>query len=125
MFLALLLFALFGLLSPANRGSIGTAFILLVYICVCIYIYIYVYIYMYICIHIYIYIVRLHGLVRRILFIQTVQALPWHRLFILGPLCYICIFYYLYVDSLTCAFDLSSFLCRIRFCDTLVVIFFK
>eukprot|EP00596_Hydrurales_sp_CCMP1899_P006807 CAMPEP_0119040508 /NCGR_PEP_ID=MMETSP1177-20130426/10451_1 /TAXON_ID=2985 /ORGANISM="Ochromonas sp, Strain CCMP1899" /LENGTH=393 /DNA_ID=CAMNT_0007005619 /DNA_START=471 /DNA_END=1649 /DNA_ORIENTATION=- len=29
MFLALLIFALFGLLSPANRGSIGTAFILL------------------------------------------------------------------------------------------------
>jgi hypothetical protein len=37
----------------------------------------------------------------------------------------ICIFYYLYVDSLTYAFGWSVFLCRIRFCDTLVVIFLK
>jgi hypothetical protein len=37
--------------------------------------------------------------------------------------CYICIFYYLYVDSLTYAFDWFAFFSRIRFCDTLVVIF--
>jgi hypothetical protein len=39
----------------------------------------------------------------------------------------LCIFYYLYVDSLTLtyAFGWSAFMCRIRFCDTLVVIFFK
>jgi hypothetical protein len=34
------------------------------------------------------------------------------------------IFYYLYVDSLTYSFGWSTFLCRIRFCDTLIVIFF-
>jgi hypothetical protein len=33
-------------------------------------------------------------------------------------------FYYLYINSLTYAFGWSAFLCRIRFCDTLVVIFF-
>jgi hypothetical protein len=44
-------------------------------------------------------------------------------LFIVGLFCYFCIFYYLYVDSLTYAFGWSAFLCRIRFCDTLVVIF--
>jgi hypothetical protein len=31
------------------------------------------------------------------------------------------VFYYLYVDSLTYAFGWSTFLCRIRFCDTLVI----
>jgi hypothetical protein len=31
--------------------------------------------------------------------------------------------YYLHVDSLTYAFGWSAFLCRIIFCDTLVVIF--
>jgi hypothetical protein len=36
---------------------------------------------------------------------------------------YICIFFYFHVDSLTYAFGWSAFLCRIRFCDTLVVIF--
>jgi hypothetical protein len=40
-------------------------------------------------------------------------------------LCYICIFYYLYVDSLTYAFGWPAFLCKIRFCDILVIIFFK
>jgi hypothetical protein len=40
-------------------------------------------------------------------------------LFIVGLLCYICIFYYLCVDSLTYAFGWSAFLYRIRFCDTL------
>jgi hypothetical protein len=45
-------------------------------------------------------------------------------LFIFGLFCYICIFYYLYVDSLTYAFGKSAFLFRIRFCDTLVVILF-
>jgi hypothetical protein len=40
-----------------------------------------------------------------------------------GLFCYICIIYNLYVDSLTYAFGWSAFLCRIRFCDTLVVIF--
>jgi hypothetical protein len=35
------------------------------------------------------------------------------------------IFYHLYVDSFTSAFGWSKFLCRIRFCDTLVVIFLK
>jgi hypothetical protein len=33
-------------------------------------------------------------------------------------------FYFLYVDSRTYAFGWSAFLCRIRFYDTLVVIFF-
>jgi hypothetical protein len=37
----------------------------------------------------------------------------------------ISLFYYLYVDSFTSAFGWSPFLCRIRFCDTLVVIFLK
>jgi Tfp pilus assembly protein PilF len=37
----------------------------------------------------------------------------------------ICIFHYLNVDSLSHAFGLSAFLCRIRFCDTLVVSFYK
>jgi hypothetical protein len=32
---------------------------------------------------------------------------------------YICIFYYLYVDSLTYAIGWHAFLCRIRFCDIL------
>jgi hypothetical protein len=32
---------------------------------------------------------------------------------------------YLYVDSLTYAFGWSVFMCSIRFCDTLVEIFFK
>jgi hypothetical protein len=40
-------------------------------------------------------------------------------LFIFGLFFYICIFYYLYVDSLTYPFGWSAFLCRIRFCDTL------
>jgi hypothetical protein len=31
----------------------------------------------------------------------------------------------LYIDSLTYVFGWSAFLCRIRFCDTLVVIFFQ
>jgi hypothetical protein len=35
------------------------------------------------------------------------------------------IFYYLYVDSLIYAFGWSAFLSRIRFCDTVVIIFFK
>jgi hypothetical protein len=35
----------------------------------------------------------------------------------------ICILYHLYVGFLTYAFGWSAFLCRIRFCDTLVVIF--
>jgi hypothetical protein len=34
------------------------------------------------------------------------------------------VFYYFYVDSLSYFFGWSAFLCRIRFCDTLVVIFF-
>jgi cell division cycle protein 37 len=38
---------------------------------------------------------------------------------------YICIFYYLYVDSLIYAFGWSAFLCRIRFCDSFAVILFK
>jgi hypothetical protein len=42
-------------------------------------------------------------------------------IFIVGLFCYICIFRYLYVDSLTYAFGWSAFLCRIKFCDTLVV----
>jgi hypothetical protein len=37
----------------------------------------------------------------------------------------ICIFYYLFVDSFIYAFGWSAFLCRIRFCDTLIVTFFK
>jgi hypothetical protein len=67
------------------------------------------------------------------------------RLFIVGLFCYFCIFYYLYVDSLTYAyifihiyiytytytytyiyiyaFGWSAFLGRIGFCDTFVVIF--
>jgi hypothetical protein len=44
-------------------------------------------------------------------------------LFIVGLFCYICIFYYLYVDSIAYAFGRSAFLYRITFCDTLVVIF--
>jgi hypothetical protein len=44
---------------------------------------------------------------------------------VLGKVCHIFIFYYLYVDSLTYAFGWSAFLCRIRFCDTVVVIIFK
>jgi hypothetical protein len=44
-------------------------------------------------------------------------------LFIVGLFRYICIFYYLYVDSLTYAFRWSAFLCRIKFCDTLVEFF--
>jgi hypothetical protein len=39
--------------------------------------------------------------------------------------CYLCIFYHLYVDSFTYTFGWSTFLCRIKFYDTLVVIFFK
>jgi hypothetical protein len=39
-------------------------------------------------------------------------------LFIVGLFCCICIFYYLYVDSLTYAFGWSVFLCRMSFCDT-------
>jgi hypothetical protein len=35
------------------------------------------------------------------------------------------IFYYFYVDSHTYAFGWSVFSCRIRFCDTLFVTFFK
>jgi hypothetical protein len=46
-------------------------------------------------------------------------------LFIVGLFCYICIFYYLYVDSLTYAFGWSAFFRRIRFVTPLVVIFFK
>jgi hypothetical protein len=42
---------------------------------------------------------------------------------IVGLFCYDISLYYLYVDSLTYAFSWSAFLCRIRFCDTLVVIF--
>jgi hypothetical protein len=38
---------------------------------------------------------------------------------------YLGIFYYLYFDSLTYAFGWSAFLCRIRFYDAFVVIFFK
>jgi hypothetical protein len=38
--------------------------------------------------------------------------------------CYICVFFYLYIDSLIHTFGWSAFLCRIRFCDTLVIIFF-
>jgi hypothetical protein len=34
--------------------------------------------------------------------------------------CYICIFYHLYVDSLTYAFDWSAFLCRSRFLTPLL-----
>jgi hypothetical protein len=45
--------------------------------------------------------------------------------FIVGLFCYICIFFHLYVVSLTYAFSWSAFLCRIRFCDTLVIIFLK
>jgi hypothetical protein len=37
---------------------------------------------------------------------------------------YICIFYYLYVDSITHAFGWSVFLCRIRFCDILSLLSF-
>jgi hypothetical protein len=44
-------------------------------------------------------------------------------LFIVGLFCYICIFHYLYVDSLTYAFGWSAFMCRFKFCDTLVVMF--
>jgi hypothetical protein len=71
-----------------------------IYIYIYIYIFIYIYIYLYIHIYMYMYIY-----IPRIMF------------------CYICIFYNLYVDSLTYAFGWSTFLCRIRFCDTLVVIF--
>jgi hypothetical protein len=46
-------------------------------------------------------------------------------LFIVELLCYICIFYYMYVVALTYAFGWSAFLCRVKFLDTLVVIFFK
>jgi hypothetical protein len=35
------------------------------------------------------------------------------------------ILYYLYVDPLTCAISWSVFLCRIRFCDTLLVVIFS
>jgi hypothetical protein len=44
---------------------------------------------------------------------------------VVGLFCYIFIFYYLYVDSLTYVLGWSAFLCRIGFCDTLVVIFLK
>jgi hypothetical protein len=52
---------------------------------------------------------------------DTGGGLFW--LFIVGLFCYICIFYYLYVDSLTHTFGWSAFLCRIRFYDTLVIFF--
>jgi hypothetical protein len=45
-------------------------------------------------------------------------------LFIIGLFFYIYIFDYLYVDSLTYAFGWSAFLCRIRFCDALAIIFY-
>jgi hypothetical protein len=44
-------------------------------------------------------------------------------IFIVGLFCYV--FYYLYIDSFTCAFGCSAFLCRIRFCNTLVNFFSK
>jgi hypothetical protein len=56
---------------------------------------------------------------------KTVSKVFIFCFFIFGLFCYICIFYYLYVDSLPYAFIWSPFMCRIRFCDTLVVIFFK
>jgi hypothetical protein len=46
-------------------------------------------------------------------------------LFVVGFFCHISIFRYLTVNSLTYAFGWSAFLCRIRFCDTLVEIYFK
>jgi hypothetical protein len=83
-----------------------------IYICmyICIYIYIYIYMYIYIYIYIYVHI--------------------WVDCFCYLLFSYICSvislsFFILYVDSLTYVFGWSSFSCRIRFCDTLVVIFCK
>jgi hypothetical protein len=53
---------------------------------------------------------------------EQVGGMFW--LFIVGLFCYIYIFYYLYVDSLTYAFGWSAFLCRIRFFNTLSLLSF-
>jgi hypothetical protein len=110
-----------------------------IYIYICIYIYIYIYMYIcniyiciYICIYIYtyiyIYIANPHPLYS--LTLSPVILWTEHSLDATGnppkppnpnPLLMLC--YYLYVDSLTYAFGWSAFMCRIRFCDTLVVIF--
>jgi hypothetical protein len=85
-----------------------------------------IYIYIYIYILIYTQIVNTNmttGMILRLVGLQSFMGgMFW--LFIVGLFCYICIFYYSYVDSLTYAFGWSAFLC-IRFCGTLVVIFFK
>jgi hypothetical protein len=56
---------------------------------------------------------------------SAIQVCEIFWLYIVGLFCYICIFNYLHVESLTYAFGWSAFLCRIRFCDTFVVNCFK
>jgi hypothetical protein len=57
---------------------------------------------------------QLGGVLEILVFLYSFMGrLFW--LFIVGLFCYICIFYYLYVDSLTYTFGWSAFLCRIRF----------
>jgi hypothetical protein len=96
--------------------------VLHIYICVYIYTYIYVYIYARIHVYVYVYVCLSIGTyVLSVLYYFLMGGMFW--LSIVGLFCYICIFYDLYGDSLTYAFGWSAFLCRIRFCYTLVVIF--
>jgi hypothetical protein len=114
-----------------------------VYIYVCIYIFMYIHIYIYMHIY-YVYIgwcvpyeFNDGDLNATIMFLEKhleQSSLSWSTLqvsiflyffmgglfwlFIVWLFYYICIFYYLYVDSFTSAFGWSTFLCRIRFCDT-------
>jgi hypothetical protein len=77
-------------------------------------IYIYIYVYIYVYLYVYMYVYKYTGGSGRKIVDKVCRVLG----------CCICIFNYLHVDSLTYAFGWSAFLCRIRFCDTLFVIFF-
>jgi hypothetical protein len=98
---------------------------MLVYIYIYIYnihIYTYVHIYICICINVYMYmqftLPSIYAWRKNWSYCSQSQMCGLFWLFIVGLFCYICIFYYLYVDSLTSAFGWSAFLCRIRFRDT-------
>jgi hypothetical protein len=104
--------------------------VIYVYVCIYVNVYICMHIFSYIGICTYIYILICKGY--RVYDGGTEDPLnmiisEWDRSdrTVVEEVCYICIFYYLYVDSLTHAFGWSAYLCRIRFCDNLVVIFFK
>jgi hypothetical protein len=118
------------------------------------YIYIYIYIYVFIYTYWYLFVIMLFWLVHikdcdfvcnlSLIIIITIQGVSyilfdtlsinkignktqapvWNRYSLLG--CFvISVSFIVFVDFLTYVFGWSAFLCRIRFCDTLVIIFFK